>query len=174
MRAIADAIALVLKTAKPYTIQMKKSATYSARVDFEALLEGVRRANALVAKAGRDVDLPHDGYPHVWYAVNGAGRKAGDPARIAVSGQKAAAFLSVVLGTDVAALADGAEVNVLGCNRQALCAAKVTKGADGFALDVPADRATHVTQWLRALSDGYVIFDDANVGTDIPGPVAIE
>jgi folate-binding Fe-S cluster repair protein YgfZ len=110
----------------------------------------------------------------VWYAVNGAGRKAGDPARIAVSGQKAAAFLSVVLGTDVAALADGAEVNVLGCNRQALCAAKVTKGADGFALDVPADRATHVTQWLRALSDGYVIFDDANVGTDIPGPVAIE
>ena len=171
MREIADVIALVLKTAKPHMIQMKKSSAFSARVDFDVLMQGVERINALVAKAGRDFDLPHDGYPFVWYAASHESRVT---SQVEVSGEKAAEFLGVVLGADVAALADAATVNVLGRNRAPLTEATLHKTADGFALDVPTDKAAYVTQWLRALSDGYVIFDDADVGVNIPGPVVVK
>lgn len=177
MREIADVIALVLKTAKPHTIPSAsgKTVIHTARVDFDALLQGVSRINALAAQAGRDFELPHDGYPHVWYSTNGIGRQSQEPrTKIQVSGSNAVDFLTVMLGADVAALADGATVSVLGRNRAPLCEATLHKTAAGFALDVPSDRAAHVMQWLRALSDGYVIFDDADVGINIAGPVVIE
>jgi glycine hydroxymethyltransferase len=173
MRAIADALALVLKSAKPYAIQNKKSVTYTARVDFDALMLGVERVNGLVSKAGRDFDLPREGYPFVWYATNGRSQKPESRAQIEIGGAQAAAFLNVVLGADVATLANGAKVTVLGRNRIALAEATLHTSADGFALDVPADTRERVTQWLRALSDGYVIFDDADVGVVIPGPVVV-
>jgi glycine hydroxymethyltransferase len=180
MREIADALSLVLKSAKPYAIQNKKSVTYTARVDFDALMQGLERINALVARAGRDFDLPREGYPFVWYATNGRGQNPPPPAggkeaksRIEVSGEKTADFLDVVLGADVSALADGATVTVPGRNRAPLCEATLHKSTDGFALDVPADKAAHAMQWLRALSDGYVIFDDADVAINIPGPVTV-
>ncbi len=168
MREIADVIALVLKTAKPHMIQMKKSSAFSARVDFDTLMQGVERINKLVAKAGRDFDLPSDGYPHTWYATNGNNA-------VKVSGEKAPEFLKVVLADDVSLLGVGARVEtfVLGRNRQLMSPATVTRSAEGYSLGVPADKTPRVAQWLRALSDSYVIFEDANVGVTIPGPVVV-
>ncbi len=169
MCEIADVIALVLKTAKPHMIQMKKSSAFSARVDFDTLMQGVERINKLVAKAGRDFDLPSDGYPHTWYATNGNHA-------VEVSGEKAPEFLKTVLADDVSMLGEGAKVEtfVLGRNRQHASPATVTRASNGYSLGIPADQAAHVTQWLRALSDSYVIFDDADVGTTIPGPVVVK
>jgi glycine hydroxymethyltransferase len=174
MREIADVIALVLKTAKPYTIQNKKSVTYTARVDFDALMQGVQRIDALVAKAGRDFELPHDGYPHTWYATNG--QKTTGDGYIEVSGEHAPAFLKLALADDVSGLVEGAKMEtlVLGRNRGWVASASVTRTANGYTLRVPADKAALVTQWLRALSDGYVIFNDADVAGTIPGPVVVK
>jgi glycine hydroxymethyltransferase len=174
MREIADVIALVLKTAKPYTIQNKKSVTYTARVDFDALMQGVQRIDALVAKAGRDFELPHDGYPHTWYATNG--QKTTGDGHIEVSGEHAPAFLKLALADDVSGLVEGAKMEtlVLGRNRGWVASASVTRTANGYTLRVPADKAALVTQWLRALSDGYVIFNDADVAGTIPGPVVVK
>lgn len=176
MREIADVTALVLKTAKPYAIQNKKSVTYTARVDFDALMQGVQRINALVAKAGRDFELPHDGYPHTWYAVNGDGKSQAPGTKIEVSGEHAPAFLKAVLADDVSGLVEGAKMEtlVLGRNRGLVSSASVSRTATGYTLNVPADKVAHVTQWLRALSDGYVIFNDADVAGAIPGPVVVK
>lgn len=169
MREIADTIALVLKTAKPYTLQNKKSVTYTARVDFDALMQGVKRVDALAARAGRDFNLPHDGYPFTWHAVDGK-------AKIEVSGEHAPEFLKAVLADDVSGLVEGArmETLVLGRNRAFVSSASVTRTANGYTLNVPADKAAHVTQWLRALSDGYVVFSDADVAGAMPGPVVVK
>ena len=177
MREIADVIALVLKTARPYCLQTKKSVTYTARVDFDALMQGLERVNALVARAGRDFELPQQGYPFVWHATNGTRPEletGNGKSGIEVHGERAAAFLSVVLGMDATGLADGADVRILGRNRVPVCNARLRKIGDGFALDVPAERAAQITRWLRAMSDGYVIFDDADVGMNIPGPVVVK
>lgn len=176
MREIADVIALVLKTAKPYAIQNKKSVTYTARVDFDALLQGVQRIDALATKAGRDFDLPHDGYPHSWFATNDASNASNVMRQVVVDGEHAPAFLKVVLADDVSGLVEGAKVEtlVLGRNRALVSPASVTRTTNGYALGVPADKAALVKQWLRALSDGYVIFNDADVGEMIPGPVVVK
>jgi glycine hydroxymethyltransferase len=175
MREIADVISMVLKTAKPHMIQMKKSAAFSARVDFDALMQGVERINALAVKAGRDFDLPSEGFPFVWYAKNGS-QKAKDSDQIEIAGEKAPEFLKIVLADDVSLLGQGAKVEtfVLGRNRQLMSAATVTRSADGYTLTVPAEMVVRTTQWLRALSDSYVIFSDANVGETIPGPVVVK
>ena len=42
-----------------------------------------------------------------------------------------------------------------------------------YTLELPTAKARHVVQWLRALSDGYVILDEVDPGMSIPGPVVI-
>jgi glycine cleavage system aminomethyltransferase T len=93
-----------------------------------------------------------------------------------VSGEHAPAFLKVVLADDVSGLVEGAKLEtlVLGRNRGLVSSASVMRTLNGYTLQVPADKAALVTQWLRALSDGYVIFSDADVAGVIPGPVVVK
>lgn len=173
---VASVIAMVLKSAKPYMIQMKKSQAYTARVDYDALMEGVRRIAKLTGKAGTDAKVTPDVYPHVWHMVDSKVGAAAGNAQISVSGKAAADFLALVLGADVSALEAGASLNgkVLGKNRQPICEASVAKNGDGYKLSVPRASAIHVLQWLRALSDGYVIFDENDLTLNMPGPVAVK
>ncbi len=168
MRTIADIVAQVLRTAKPFTVQGAKSVTYSARVDFDALREGARRVGELVQKAGRDVQLPSLSYPHVWHVGNGK-------PTLLVRGEQAAAFLDAVLDKPVSDLAFGAQkqATALGRNRAPLFAVTVRREAEGFVVEAPAAQATALRQWWRALSDGYVIFDEAHPEAPLPGPVAV-
>ncbi|MCS6774034.1 MAG: serine hydroxymethyltransferase [Thermoflexales bacterium] len=168
MREIADVVALVLKTAVPFAIQGRRGMTYSARVDFDALREGVRRVSALVAKAGRDYTLPPLTYPHVWHRGNGK-------SVLEVRGEHAPAFLDIVLAQPVSDLRVGErrEGHLLGRDRVPHCSATVTRTVQGYALDVPAEYADWARQWLRALSDGFVIFDQSCVDEPIPGPVTV-
>lgn len=168
MRAIADVIAYVLKTAKPFAVQGAKNLTYSARVDFDALREGVRRVSELVQKAGRDAELPPLSYPHVWHSGNGK-------PTVHVRGQQAAAFLDAVLDASVSELGIGSQKQAmaLGRNRVPMTAVVVRRVEDGFVVEAPADQVAALRQWWRALSDGYVIFDDAQPEAPIPGPVAV-
>lgn len=174
MREIADIIALVLKSAKPYLQQLKKSQVFTARVDFDALMEATRRAETLANKAGADAPRKHEGYPHVWYAADGR-QDAAQRAALEVSGDSAAGFLKLVLRDDPSALAAGErlETVVFGRNRAELCPADVTNMGHAYLLVVPAGVAAAATRWLRALSDGYTLFDDGDIGLSIPGPVIV-
>jgi hypothetical protein len=62
---------------------------------------------------------------------------------------------------------------VLKRNRKPLIDVIAGRNAAGYTLQLPTAKARVVVQWLRALSDGYVIFDDSDVGMTIPGPVTI-
>jgi glycine hydroxymethyltransferase len=42
-----------------------------------------------------------------------------------------------------------------------------------YHLVVPADRVQKVVNWLRHLSDGYVLFDKADLWAKLPGPVVV-
>ena len=51
--------------------------------------------------------------------------------------------------------------------------AVLERAKDGFILSVPSARASLALAWLRALSDGYVRFDD-DLARKLPGPVGVE
>ena len=65
------------------------------------------------------------------------------------------------------------ETQVLGRNREPISPASVVNTGTSFLLAIGTAHAKRVTQWLRALSDNYVIWDDAEPSKGVPGPVAI-
>lgn len=101
---------------------------------------------------------------------------------LAISGERAGSFLQEAGTADVLALAPGES------------AATAFLGADGRPIDGAArvvrmkDRAPAVREyrvltspgngerlmaWFRALSDGYVVFDDADLAAKVQGPVSV-
>jgi len=173
MREIAAAVCSVLKTAKPYAIGEKRIPR--ARVDFDALLAGAERIGALVRKAGTDAKVLKASYPHFWHAASARRKSRAPHATIQVAGAPAEAFLNVALRGSVSSLGLGERMNnvLLKRNRKPLADVIVARTAAGFELQMQTARARLAAQWLRALSDGYVVFDDADVGMAIPGPVVV-
>jgi glycine hydroxymethyltransferase len=173
MREIASIVASVLKTAKPYGLGEKKLPR--ARVDFDALLGGAERVAALVKKAGTDARTRKPSYPHTWHATTAKLKSKAPHATIEVCGTNAEGFLNVALRGSVTSLNINERMNnaVLKRNRKPLIDVIAGRNATGYTLQLPTAKARVVAQWLRALSDGYVIFDDSDVGITIPGPVTI-
>jgi glycine hydroxymethyltransferase len=174
LREIAGAISDVLKTAKPYGLGEKKLPR--ARVDFDALLKGAERIGALVKKAGSDAKVKKPSYPHTWHAANAKLKSKAPHATLEISGPQAVAFLNVALRGSVSSLNPGERMNnaILKRNRKPfvdVIAARASEHA--YTLELPTARARVAVQWLRALSDGYVIFDENDIGMTIPGPVMI-
>ncbi len=178
MHEIASVIAQVLKSAKPFTLQTAKGATqFRAKVDFDALVNGAERINALCAQAGVDIPVPQDSYPHVWESVmvsktgNGNGLRA-----LEISGEQARPFMHYVFSSDVAALqAEETQASwLLERDGAPMSPAIVLNLGQNFRVAVPHDKITRVARWLRALSDGYVLSDNHDLAAKIPGPVSVK
>ncbi len=173
MREIAGAVSAVLKSARPFSIGEKKLPR--ARVDFETLLASAGRIAMLAKKAGSDAKTHKPAYPHVWHASTAKLKSKAANAVITVSGQHAEGFLNVALRGSVSSLNANERMNnaVLKRNRRPLIDVIVERCDGGYALSLPTSKARKTAQWLRALSDGYVIFDESDIGMTIPGPVVI-
>jgi glycine hydroxymethyltransferase len=171
LREIASIVASLLKTAKPFVLGEKKLPR--ARVEFDTLLDSVERVDVLTKKAGTDVKMKRDGYPHVWHSTS---KSKAQQLALSIEGANAEAFLNTVLNGSVSRVTAGERMtnSVLGRNRKPVCDVIVMRNENGFVLAVPSNRAKKATQWLRALSDGYVIFDEANFAQTIPGPVTVK
>jgi glycine hydroxymethyltransferase len=176
MREIASVIASILKTARPYTYVSARATTFRAKVDFDALIDGVQRIGALAEKAGVDADIPRDGYPHMWASLD-AGRTpdSGDLAVLEISGEQARSFLQAALTSDVGALEaeDMQPAWILERNGALMAPALVVNTGKTYRVAVPAGKVTRVAQWFRALSDGYVLFDEHDIHAKLPGPVVV-
>ncbi len=175
MREIADVIALILKTAKPYTYVSPHTTAYRAKVDFDKLVEGTQRIGALARKAGVDADVARDGYPHDWSAVALPAKDGTGLAALEVSGEQARSFLQNTLTSDVGALdiEDTQPAWVLERNGSPMSPAIVLNAGNVYRVAVPVEKATRVAQWFRALSDGYVMFDDKDIPAKLSGPVVV-
>jgi glycine hydroxymethyltransferase len=173
MKELAGAIADVLKSAKPYSLGEKRLPR--ARVDFETLLASAERIGVLLKKAGTDIKVRKPAYPHFWHASTAKLKSKAAHATIQVGGPNAEAFLNTVLRGSVSSLNDNERMNnaVLKRNRKPFVDVIAARQNGHYTLELPTARARAVAQWLRALSDGYVIFDETDIGIQIPGPVMI-
>lgn len=177
MREIAAVVAQILKTAKPFTLTSARATTYRAKVDFDALLDGAVRISRLCEKAGVDVDVPRDDYPHVWTSVAPVEPLPASGLRaLEISGEHARAFLQLALTSDVNALAveETQPAWLLERDGSPMSPAIVLNAGASWRLAVPAQKVERVARWLRALSDGYVRFDERDVYAKLPGPVIVK
>lgn len=170
---LADLIADLLFACVPFSYAGKKRPEPRAKVDY-ATLERVRVAvRELADSVGIDTDAGATGYPHVTYQDG----QTADERSLRVRGGEpgtAAQFLSYALTADVVALPEGElrPTYVLAHDGAALARGFVERHGEQFWLHLEshADRAA---DWLRALSDGFVLFDPADPYAKLPGPVEV-
>ncbi|HEY3341577.1 MAG TPA: glycine cleavage system aminomethyltransferase GcvT, partial [Anaerolineae bacterium] len=92
-----------------------------------------------------------------------------------VRGENARSFLQDSLSSDISALEaeDTQPAWVLERDGKPMSPALVVNAGNVYRVAVPAENATRVAQWFRALSDGYVLFDDKDIPAKLTGPVVV-
>ena len=172
--ALGDIIADVLLACVPFSLTGRVRPLARAKVDFDVLQAAQRRASQLAAQLGIDTDAAADGYPHSYQLDDDEGESC---LEISVSGAPTIVgdFLQVVLTSDVAALNDGDSqpTHILEKDGSVMASGSVERvSTSEFRLNI-AGRAARAVAWLRSLSDGFALFDDADIHAKVPGPVAV-
>ena len=169
---LGDIIADVLGACVPFSLTGRVRPLARAKVDFDVLQDARRRAHALSMRIGIDTDAAADGYPHFYQLEDGEGESC---LELSLRGAAAGDFLHIALTSDVAALADGESqpTHLLEKDGAVMASGSVTRlAANSYRLNL-AGRAARALEWLRSLSDGFVIFDDLDIHAKLPGPVAV-
>ncbi len=173
MKELGDTIADVLSACYPFSLTGRIRPLPRTKVDFDALQTAKRKMRDLAAKSGIDNSAAADDYPHFTYLP----AEAEDSClEICVRGAAAKDFLHLALSSDVEALSDGAAqaTHILDENGTALASGSLRKLCKTEYRLAIAGRALRAVAWLRALSDGYVLFDESDIHAKLPGPVSIE
>jgi len=172
MKKLADIIADVLLSTKPFNRGGAKLRLRRAKVDFDVLETGKIRARELAESAGIDFDPSQHGYPHFYYIDEKASK--GDWAVLEISGERVRLFLSEALTSNVEALAPGeSEPTRLNTAGEVVDGTLTCVSAYRFRLTLPSERQGLVAAWLRDLSDGYTAFDQ-DVSKKLPGLTIVE
>jgi glycine hydroxymethyltransferase len=167
---LADIIANLLKACVPFSYSGKKRPEPRAKVDFDALQTAKLAVRDLAASIGIDTDAQADGYPHFYYLEDGKN----DSRTFFIRGEQAKHFLNVALTGDVLALQPGESAPTWLLNPDGTPISRaVVEAADGSYRLYVAENAGRAGEWLRALSDGFVIFDTQDVYGKVPGPVDV-
>jgi glycine hydroxymethyltransferase len=168
---LADIIADVLTACVPFSYSGRKRDISRAAIPFDVLQNARLRTRELAASVGIDTDAIADDYPHFHYldSIND------EAYRLEISGEHAAAFLNGALTSDVFALGDGDSqpTRLLNTDGAEISSGTLTQEQDGvFTLDL-AKNAGYAAAWLRSLSDGFILIDNANPASRLAGPVNV-
>ena len=169
---LAQIIADVLHACVPFSYSGKKRPEARAKVDFDRFQAAKLAVRDLAANAGIDTAVTADGYPHFFYLEPEPRRKRWQT--LEIRGEWATAFLDAALTSDVYALHPGGQQPTWMLNPDGT---PITRGIlerldDGYWLHVEA-QPNRAAAWLRALSDGFVLFDPNDPYAKLPGPVDV-
>jgi len=177
MEELAHIITQTLRAIRPYTYPGRHGPIYRGKVDFDALEEARLVVAELAAKAGVDYEVRCTGYPH-HCLITDVSPPEGDWGLIELEGNAVAPFLDLALVEPVGDLEPDTPcpVTLLEPDGRLMARGVLTRPGFGhhrYRLAVPADRMQRVLAWLRDLSDGYVLFDPADLQAKLPGPVVV-
>lgn len=170
---LADLIADLLLACTPYRDRSESSLSQRAKVDFAKLEEVKLKVRALAEKAGIDFKPPVHSYPHFYY-IDDKPKSTAAWVGLEVSGEQATALLNIALANDIENLKKGERVPFAMNTPKGVVEGAVNLiGGSNYLLSVKRAKAGLAAAWLRALSDGYVVIDAADLQRKAPGPVAV-
>ncbi len=163
---IAVAIANTLKTCLPYP--------GGAKVDFDALESSKLIVQDLVAHLGLCKRPPVRGYPHFWSIKDAYTTRQ---VTFEIIGPRAFTFMQHTTTNELVNLQPGGEqaTFLLEKDGRVMSGAVLYRPGEGrnhYVLVAPGDKAARVAAWLRALSDGYVAFNN-DLRAKLVGPMII-
>ncbi|MEO1440483.1 MAG: serine hydroxymethyltransferase, partial [Chloroflexota bacterium] len=172
-RELGNIIADLLFACTPYYQDSKKGRqVLRTKVDFDALQQATLRVRDLVNNIGIDTDETADGYPHFYY-MEAEDENLGWQT-LTISGKNADEFMDKALTGIVAGLGEDeiAPTWLLEPDGSPMTRGYVERTPDGYALHIES-QVKRVTAWLRALSDGFVLFDPTDLAAKLSGPVMV-
>jgi len=177
MAELARLIAQTLKSIRPYTYPGRHGPVHRGKVEFDALEEARLAVADLAARAAVDYEVRCTGYPH-HCLITDTRPPAGEWGMIELEGNTVPAFLGHVLVEDVGDLPPETwhPVTLLEADGRLMARgylSRPTFGHQRYRLVVPSAAFQRVLAWLRALSDGYVLFDPQDLQAKLPGPVVV-
>ncbi|MGD9404817.1 MAG: serine hydroxymethyltransferase, partial [Anaerolineae bacterium] len=175
---LAEIIARLLQSTKPYAYAGRYGPVYRAKVDFDVLEEAKRDVVELACGAGFEADYCPSGYPHHYFMYKPTKDPGGDWDIIEIEGTHARGFCNVAMTNDVYALGPGQSQPtwVLKPDGSPISGGVLKRPGEAttlFQLLIPKSVESRVAHWLRALSDGYVHMDDDDWYAKAPGPVIV-
>ncbi len=175
---LAEIIARVLKATSPHAYVGRRGPVYSAKLDFDVL----EQAKSDVVDLACCVDLGPgympSGYPHHYFLSKPTTDPGGEWDIIEIEGPHARGFCNVALTNDVYALGpdDSQPTWILEPDGTPISGGVLKRpGAESTRFQLLVSKAVEprVAHWFRALSDGYVGIDPADVHAKAPGPVVV-
>jgi glycine hydroxymethyltransferase len=172
METVADAIADLLQSIVPYSVESRKGPVVRAKVDFKVLEDVKLRIRKLAETAGADLVHQKSGYPHFFY-IDDKSESNGPTTAIELAGEHVDHFAQYCFSSDTNALHTGdsqaSSLTILGQKIEGTLT-RVDKSKFGFT--IPTSQFGLVATFLRDLSDGYISFDQ-DIPRRIPGPIVI-
>ena len=168
---LADIIATTLQACVPFSYSGRLRPQARAKIDFDVLQDMRNRVHKLTDNIGIDTDAKADDYPHFGYLDS----SAAEGQTLAIKGAEAAAFLNTALTNNVYALKPGEEQPawIWSAKGKVMSRVIIEAAEDGYLLHVERN-GNRVATWLRSLSDGFALFDPADVYAKVPGPVDVQ
>ncbi len=203
MDRLAELITTLLKDARPFRYLEGAVHVGRGKVDLD-VLDSVRDGvDALVESRLGPPSGPVSGYPHYDAAAAVAGRRATSAAPTAakdppatgaalventgcgvleIESERAHYFLASAGTADPSVLKPGDAIRTALFDRAGkliddVLVARAPHWRDGskrYRVITNAANHARVRRWFRALSDGYVLFDDADVFRKVEGPLMVE
>ena len=170
---LADIIADLLFSTKPYALDNRYLNKQRAKVDFTNFHTAKIKVRELAIGAGIDYEPSTHHYPHFYY-IDDYESSEDDVVTFNIGGEHVRGYLNFVLDVDLD------EVHIGGYQPMSISTPRGK--VDGvffipnekeYHLIVPARKAGLAASWLRDLSDGYVDFDP-DLSRKIPGPVWVK
>jgi len=174
MEKIAELVAKALLGMHPFSYIETSGIVGRGKIELDTLLEIRREVAALCDKFPGDVEPPKSetGYPFYYL-----GAQEKNPGAITVTGTRATQFMQGVCTADVSKLEDGQDALTFFLDKEgnAFADASIMRIERDAYLIVPGEaREENLLTYLRAVSDGYVIFDGDDVSRKIEGPVVVK
>ncbi len=176
MQELAQLIAQTLSAIQPFHYPGQRGLVHRGKIDFD-VLEQTRLAVAeLAGRAAVDYEVHCSGYPH--HCLLNEPQVEDGWQWIELEGNAVNAFLDLLLVESSANLEPDSQrpVTLLEANGSLMTRALLCRPAFGYhryRLAVPGDCLQRVLGWLRALSDGFVLFDPQDMQAKMPGPVVV-
>jgi glycine hydroxymethyltransferase len=179
MDTLAGLIYRILSNIRPFAYNGLIGTLPRGKVELDVLEEVRQGVAKLAEKAGIDFEYERSGYPH----YPGLSTDV-DPAvsALQITGWRARQFLQQIVTSNLAELAPGYSEYTFMLDRHGklIDVVMVNRvksnewGQDRYLVIPTPGNAARVTSWLRALADGYVLFDEGDVFRKVEGPVAVE
>jgi glycine hydroxymethyltransferase len=174
MVEIADIIADLLFSAKPYSYSTGNNLQIRAKFDFNILEQVKIRVRKITERALSDENINGSGYPQFSYLDDPVQADDAGQVSFEISGDHIRQVLNFIFSNNIENIQNGeSQSTILIVAQEPLPATLTCMDENHYLLSVSSGKASLAASWLRDLSDGFIIFDE-DLMKRIPGPFIVK